>query len=232
MYANTVAFAFTLEPTNNQNMRRTLFATLAFAVGAIVGWPFALAVAIPFVFEELFLFSGDTVSPSSRVSWMLQRWGRLTVCGLAAALLLVCLQASRLLMLAHTGYLGSRSRPGHAVLRQAHHRAMEHHQVQRLPRSTTRSWPLRDRTFRVLHSQPSVEPQRYRALCLDITSSPTCHPPDRIQTSRRTRRTGTQFSIHAYGHTACSDVCLVRHHVLPGPQRGTFHVSGVPLDLL
>ena len=89
MYANMVAFGFALEPTSNFNMRRTLYATLAFAAGAIFGWPFAAAVAIPFIFEELYLFSKDTVAPKAQTSWRIARWKRLATCGFVAALLLV-----------------------------------------------------------------------------------------------------------------------------------------------
>ncbi|KAI0718861.1 glycosyltransferase family 22 protein [Cerioporus squamosus] len=73
MYANTLAMAYAMAPSSG-NMRRTLFATLAFATGAVVGWPFALAVAIPFVFEELFLTGTDK---------------RMVTCGGVAALLLL-----------------------------------------------------------------------------------------------------------------------------------------------
>ena len=91
MYANAVAFAYSIEPSSNSNFRRTLFATLAFATAAIVGWPFSLAVAVPLVFEELFVYGADTVSPKDRFSWMTARWTRLIKCGLVAGLLLVCL---------------------------------------------------------------------------------------------------------------------------------------------
>lgn len=89
MYFNTVAFAVSMEPTTSRNKRRTMLATLAYAAGALVGWPFSIAVAVPFVFEELFLYGGDTVSPQARFGWQVARWGRLIVCGLVAALLLV-----------------------------------------------------------------------------------------------------------------------------------------------
>ncbi|PSS29616.1 hypothetical protein PHLCEN_2v2764 [Hermanssonia centrifuga] len=89
MYTTAVAFAHSLEAPSKTNMRRTLFTTLLFATGAIVGWPFALAIAIPFVFEELFLFGADTVPPKERASWMISRWGRLITCGLVAALLFI-----------------------------------------------------------------------------------------------------------------------------------------------
>ncbi|KAJ3558974.1 hypothetical protein NM688_g620 [Phlebia brevispora] len=89
MYANAIAFSYAMEPANNKNMRRALFATLYFATGALVGWPFALAVAIPFVFEELFLYGTDTVSPMQRSSWMITRWTRLIKCGLVSLLLLI-----------------------------------------------------------------------------------------------------------------------------------------------
>ncbi|KAF9801694.1 hypothetical protein IEO21_10055 [Rhodonia placenta] len=89
MYANTVAYAFVIEPTKNTNIRRTLFATLAFAAGAIVGWPFSLAVAIPFVFEELFIYGTDKVTSENKTTWTIARWTRMLKCAATAALLLV-----------------------------------------------------------------------------------------------------------------------------------------------
>lgn len=89
MYFNAIGFAYFIEPTSNANFRRTLLATLAFATGALVGWPFSIAIALPFVFEELFLFAKDQVAPSNVISWRIKRWTRLVQCGLVAALLLV-----------------------------------------------------------------------------------------------------------------------------------------------
>ncbi|PIL31538.1 hypothetical protein GSI_06240 [Ganoderma sinense ZZ0214-1] len=89
MYANTLGFAYAIRRSTNEDMRRTLFATLSFAAGAIVGWPFALAVPIPFVFEELFLAGGDRVTPEIRGSWLFARWRRMATCGAIASLLFV-----------------------------------------------------------------------------------------------------------------------------------------------
>jgi alpha-1,2-mannosyltransferase len=89
MYLNCIGFAHFLEPTTSQNMRRTLLATMAFTTGALVGWPFSIAVALPFVFEELFLYAKDTVALTNKISWMVQRWSRLVQCGLLAVLILV-----------------------------------------------------------------------------------------------------------------------------------------------
>ena len=97
MYANTMAFAWSLEPTNSKNSRRTLLTTLAFATGAIVGWPFALAVALPFVFEELFLHGTDAVPSEQQVSWLLARFGRFLTAGGVAALLFVRLSRNHIL---------------------------------------------------------------------------------------------------------------------------------------
>lgn len=89
MYTNTLAFAWSLEPTNSTNFRRTLLTTLAFATGGIVGWPFALAAAIPFVLEELVLHGTDVVPAEQQISWLLARLGRLITSGAVAALLFV-----------------------------------------------------------------------------------------------------------------------------------------------
>lgn len=89
MYATTLACAYAFEPCSSSNNRRTLLSTLLFAVGGIVGWPFALALAIPFIFEELFVLGADIVMPHTRVPWMLQRFRRLLVAGLTSALIFV-----------------------------------------------------------------------------------------------------------------------------------------------
>ena len=89
MYANALAFAWSLEPTSNANIRRTMFSTLAFATGAIVGWPFALAVAIPFAIEELFVHGRDAVTASNKIGWLVSRWTKFATCAGTAALLAV-----------------------------------------------------------------------------------------------------------------------------------------------
>ncbi|KAJ3844927.1 glycosyltransferase family 22 protein [Lentinula raphanica] len=89
MYTGTQAFAYSIAPSSSRQPMRTLYATLLYATGAIVGWPFALALAIPFVIEELFVYSGDKVSVDSHATWMINRWKRLFGCGFLAALLFI-----------------------------------------------------------------------------------------------------------------------------------------------
>ena len=91
MYTSTLAFAYAFAPNSSQNNRRTLAATLIFATGGVVGWPFALALALPFVFEELFIYGGDLVAPEAKISWIVRRWIRLFMAGLAALLIFVSL---------------------------------------------------------------------------------------------------------------------------------------------
>ncbi|KAF5385061.1 hypothetical protein D9615_001258 [Tricholomella constricta] len=89
MYMNMFAFSYALDRPSAGNPRRTLLATLSFATGAIVGWPFALALAIPFVIEELFIFGADLVSPEVYNSWIFKRWKRIFTAGLAAAFIFI-----------------------------------------------------------------------------------------------------------------------------------------------
>lgn len=89
MYTTALAFSYALEPATLSNKRRTSAATVFFALGAIVGWPFALAISIPFVFEELFVYSGDRVSPQAKNSWFIQRWTRFFTAALIASLIFV-----------------------------------------------------------------------------------------------------------------------------------------------
>lgn len=89
MYAATYAFALTIGPAALQHRYRTYGATLLFATGAIVGWPFSIALAIPFVFEELFIYGRDRVPASMYRSWVLSRWKRLIGSGILASLIFV-----------------------------------------------------------------------------------------------------------------------------------------------
>ncbi|KAG6837656.1 hypothetical protein H0H93_004932 [Arthromyces matolae] len=89
MYMTMFAFSFAMDRPNHSNPRRTLLATVFFAIGGIFGWPFALALAIPFVFEELFVFGADRVTPEVYHSWLLKRWTRLFSAGLCALLLFI-----------------------------------------------------------------------------------------------------------------------------------------------
>ncbi|KAI0682378.1 glycosyltransferase family 22 protein [Cytidiella melzeri] len=89
MYFNHIGFTYFIEPTTSTNIRQALLATMAFATGAFIGWPFSIAVALPFVFEELFLYSKDNVAPMNQTSWRIQRLLRLLQCVFVAALLLV-----------------------------------------------------------------------------------------------------------------------------------------------
>ncbi|KZS93306.1 glycosyltransferase family 22 protein [Sistotremastrum niveocremeum HHB9708] len=86
MYTTTLAVSFAFRAPSAIDGLRTLGATVWFAVGAIWGWPFSLALAIPFVFEEIFMLGFDRVSPENRLAWSQRRLRRLTRCGLAALL--------------------------------------------------------------------------------------------------------------------------------------------------
>ncbi|KAF9015664.1 glycosyltransferase family 22 protein [Cyathus striatus] len=89
MYATTLAFSYALAPSKLADNRRTLSAVILFAAGAILGWPFSLALAIPFVLEELFVFSGDKVSTAARMTWMKERWIRFFISVLIAGLIFI-----------------------------------------------------------------------------------------------------------------------------------------------
>ncbi len=84
-----MAFSYALDPPSNAKAQRTLSATICFAVGAVVGWPFALALAIPFVLEEIFVFGGDRVPPAVRTTWSLGRLRRFIGAAITAAIVFV-----------------------------------------------------------------------------------------------------------------------------------------------
>ena len=89
MYTTTLASAYAFELPAANRKRRTLCATTIFALGALLGWPFAIALAIPFIFEELFILGADNVQTSQQASWQMSRLLRLVRCGLLASSLLV-----------------------------------------------------------------------------------------------------------------------------------------------
>jgi alpha-1,2-mannosyltransferase len=89
LYANSLAFSFAVEPPSNANAQRTLFATLCFAAGAIVGWPFSILISIPFVLEELFVRGIDRVPDDKYPKWVTARWQRLFGAAAVSALLVV-----------------------------------------------------------------------------------------------------------------------------------------------
>ncbi|KAH9486228.1 Alpha-1,2-mannosyltransferase ALG9 [Psilocybe cubensis] len=89
MYTTALAFSYACIPSSTGNKRRTLAATVIFALGGIVGWPFALALAIPFIFEELFVYGADTVTPENWNSWFAGRVIRLAGAGLTASLIFI-----------------------------------------------------------------------------------------------------------------------------------------------
>lgn len=91
MLTNMMAFSYAFELPSRFNNSRTLLATAFFALGAIVGWPFSIAVAIPFVFEELFLYGKDKIKPEAQSAWFSSRVARLVQAGVLATLVIVCI---------------------------------------------------------------------------------------------------------------------------------------------
>ncbi|KAG9102402.1 mannosyltransferase [Ceratobasidium sp. 392] len=89
MYTTTAACSFSFVPPSSSRTQRTLAATVLFAAGAIVGWPFSLLLSVPFVLEELSVYGGDIVPQSSLSTWIQARWSRLFGSGAVAALLFV-----------------------------------------------------------------------------------------------------------------------------------------------
>lgn len=89
MYTTLLAFSFCIKPPSMDNHLRTLSTVVLFAIGAVVGWPFSLLLALPFVLEELFVFGADRVVPATYVSWLSGRIRRLITSGVIASLIFV-----------------------------------------------------------------------------------------------------------------------------------------------
>lgn len=61
-----------------------------FGLGAIVGWPFSILASFPFVFEELFVYSGDKVADTTAGQWLAERWIRMLGAVVLTSFLFVC----------------------------------------------------------------------------------------------------------------------------------------------
>ncbi|WFD31488.1 dextrin dextranase [Malassezia sp. CBS 17886] len=72
MYTTSMAMAAAMRRASTRDSARTFAGTAWFALGALGGWPFALVIALPFVFEELCLASGD--AGRSALGWRWARW--------------------------------------------------------------------------------------------------------------------------------------------------------------
>lgn len=101
MYTTTLASAYAFQLPSIDRYNRTLTATALYALGALVGWPFALALAIPFVFEEIFLLGADRVLPQDRSAWASKRILRLLECGVFSSLILVCMRIRAYHLMSH-----------------------------------------------------------------------------------------------------------------------------------
>lgn len=70
MYTTMLASAWSFYPATSTatGRSRALKATLCFAIGAIVGWPFSAVLAVPFVLEQLFLTGGEVAVGDARAA--------------------------------------------------------------------------------------------------------------------------------------------------------------------
>lgn len=84
MHFIMLAFSFAMEPVSTDRLP-AIKAVICFSVAAIVGWPFSILLAIPFVAEQM-LLNGQQTSFNP-----VQRFSRLVRGGLAGLAILVCL---------------------------------------------------------------------------------------------------------------------------------------------
>ena len=89
MYTTSLAMAYAFPRASIKNATRSFSATLIFAFGALGGWPYALVIALPYVFEELFLYGADAVPETEVRKWILRRWSRWILAVLVASLLAI-----------------------------------------------------------------------------------------------------------------------------------------------
>jgi alpha-1,2-mannosyltransferase len=86
MYTTTLALSYAIQPSRSSagtsptnwslpftGNDRLLKATGSFALGTLLGWPFALVLSFPFVLEEVLLPSGNLVRRSQYASFVIDR---------------------------------------------------------------------------------------------------------------------------------------------------------------
>jgi alpha-1,2-mannosyltransferase len=85
MYANMLAASFWFHPatTTDTGVGRAFFATVCVAIGAIVGWPFAAVLGVPFVIEYALLPAGEVVPPEGNQKLL---WGQKRLSTLVGAI--------------------------------------------------------------------------------------------------------------------------------------------------
>ena len=128
MYTTMLALSHAFIPPSNKDGQRTLATVMYFTLGAVLGWPFALAIAIPFVVEELFVFGADQVAAKEKLDWQLNRGIRLLLCGAVAATIPVStMPCLRLAFTERCADTCNRNR--FILLWQAHCSILEHREV-------------------------------------------------------------------------------------------------------
>jgi len=89
MHANMLAWSYAFDLPSRLNDQRTMLACIFFALGALVGWPFSAALAIPFVLEEMLVYGKDRIKTEVYGTWLAQRWTRIIQSTIWASALLV-----------------------------------------------------------------------------------------------------------------------------------------------
>lgn len=99
LYTTTLALSYAFEPAYSKSASprnislpssirsRTLKATCTFALGALLGWPFAIVLAGPFVLEEIFLSGANLIRKDTRLSLVLARIQKFITSTLIASLI-------------------------------------------------------------------------------------------------------------------------------------------------
>ncbi len=87
LYTTLLAMSYALRPasTDSKGNRSAFMATLWFAIGGILGWPFSLLLSIPFIIEQIFVRGSDIVPPDVWSGFITKRIKRMIKYGLLAS---------------------------------------------------------------------------------------------------------------------------------------------------
>lgn len=95
MWGVMLGSAIAMAPVDGSR-RHIVHSSLCFAAAVVIGWPFAVIMAVPVVLEQLFVRGTKEIVPAGQsAAWAANRAQRLSLALICGALVLVCLLMER-----------------------------------------------------------------------------------------------------------------------------------------
>ena len=232
MYTTMLASSFWFHPatTTPTGTSRATRASLCFAVGAIIGWPFTAVLGVPFVIEQLFLTGGEVAVGAEKSAIRQKRLATMVkAIAIGASLAVsptVSLQLFRLM-------IGPGVSDRLMGVRPLHLPHSEHHHLQ--PLLLRRRKPVRHFAVHVLLFQPLPQLQLPPPLRADLAAGFGLHvlhrsPP--IGQDATSAASGRDEPVHPSRTSTVAVLHLACDPHSAGPQGGAICVPRVPAFVL